>query len=100
MSIDCCAVQFGLKLFNTLFKIEFGVNLRRRPSDLRLNPMVSPTLCPTLSPALRLKFFPPPMVIAAGVGPMMINCALWRKASLATAKRQPRRGGMAFAGRC
>ncbi len=53
--------------------------------------MVSPTLCPTLSSALKLKFFPLPMVIAAGVGQMMINCALWRRALSATDKRQRRR---------
>ena len=78
----------------------FCVNLRRRPSDLRLDPMVSPSLCPTLSIVLKSKYFPQPMVNAAGIGRMMTNCALWKKASLATAKRQPRRGGMAFAGRC
>ena len=76
------------------------VNLRRWPSDLKLNPMVSPSLCPTLSIVLKSKYFPQPMVNAAGIGRMMTNCALWKKASLATAKRQPRRGGMAFAGRC
>jgi hypothetical protein len=76
------------------------VSLRGRPSDLGFDPMVSPTLCPTLSTALKLKFFPPPMVNAAGIGRMMTNCALWRKASSATARRQPQRGGMAFAGRC
>lgn len=73
------------------------VSLRGRPSDLGIDPMVSPTLCPTLSSALKSKFCLLPMVIAAGIGQMMINCALWRKALSATARRQPRRGGMAFA---
>lgn len=76
------------------------VSLRRRPSDLGFDPMVSPTLCPTLSTALKSKFFPLPMVIAAGIGQMMTNCALWRKALSATDKRQQQRVGMAFAGRC
>ena len=78
----------------------FVVSLRRRPSDLGFDPMVSPTLCPTLSTALKSKFFPLPMVIAAGIGQMMTNCALWRKALSATDKRQQQRVGMAFAGRC
>jgi hypothetical protein len=60
--------------------------------------MVSPTLCPTFSTALKSKFFPPLTVNAVGIGRMMTNCALWRKASSATARRQPLRGGMAFAG--
>jgi len=77
-----------------------AVSLRRRPSDLGFDPMVSPTLCPTLSTALKSKFFPLPMVIAAGIGQMMTNCALWRKALSATDKRQQQRVGMAFAGRC
>lgn len=54
----------------------------------------------TLSTALKSKFFPLPMVIAAGIGQMMTNCALWRKALSATDKRQQQRVGMAFAGRC
>ena len=69
-----------------------AVNLRRRPSYLGLNPMVSPTSCPNLSPALRLKFFPPPMVIAVGVGPIMINCiveesVIGHRQATATARR-------------
>ena len=64
----------------------FCVNLRRRPSDLRLDPMVSPTLCPTLSTALKSKFCLLPMVNAAGIGRMMTNCALWKKALLATVR--------------
>jgi hypothetical protein len=32
--------------------------------------VVSPALCPTLSTALKSKFFPLPMVIAAGIGLM------------------------------
>lgn len=63
-----------------------SVSLRRRPSDLGIGPMVSPTLCPTLSTALKSKFFPQPMVIADGIGQMMINCALWRKASSASVR--------------
>ena len=78
----------------------FNVSLRRRPSDLGFDPMVSPTLCPTLSTALKSKFCLQPMVIAAGIGQMMTNCALWRKALSATDKRQQQRVGMAFAGRC
>ena len=81
-------------------KASYTVSLRRRPSDLGFDPMVSPTLCPTLSTALKSKFFPLPMVIAAGIGQMMTNCALWRKALSATDKRQQQRVGMAFAGRC
>ena len=77
----------------------YDVNLRRRPSDLGIDPMVSPALCPTLITALKSKFFQLPMVIAAGIGQMMINCALWRRALSATDKQQPQRGGMAFAGR-
>lgn len=78
----------------------FAVSLRGRPSDLGFAPMVSPTLCLTLSTALKSKFCLQPMVNAAGIGRMMINCALSRKASSATAKRQPQRGGMAFADHC
>ncbi|WP_232279560.1 hypothetical protein [Roseobacter sp. AzwK-3b] len=77
-----------------------NVSLRGWPSDLMIAPMVSPTLYPTLSTALKSKFFPPLTVIAAGIGQMMINCAFWKKALSATARRQPQRGGMAFAGRC
>ena len=80
--------------------VRFWVSLRRRPSDFGFDPMVSPTLCPTLSTALKSKFCLQPMVIAAGIGQMMTNCALWRKALSATDKRQQQRVGMAFAGRC
>ena len=76
------------------------VIIRRRPSDLGFDPMVSPPLCPTLSIALKSKFFPLPMLIAAGIGQMVINCALWRRALSATARRQPQRGDMEFADRC
>jgi len=58
--------------------------------------MVSPALCPTSIIALKSKFFPLPMVIAAGIGQMMINCASWRRALSATDKRQPQLDGMAF----
>ncbi|WP_289044103.1 hypothetical protein, partial [uncultured Aliiroseovarius sp.] len=75
------------------------VSLRGRPSDLGMHLMVSPTLCPTLSTALKSKFFPLPMVIAAGIGQMMINCALWRRALSATGKGQRQRDGTAFADR-
>lgn len=76
------------------------VSLRGRPSELGLAPMVSPTLCPNLSTALRSKFFPPLMVNAAGIGQMMINCALWKRALSAAARWQPQHGGMAFADHC
>ncbi|MEQ8899720.1 MAG: hypothetical protein RID11_02295 [Roseovarius sp.] len=48
----------------------------------------------------KLKFFPPSMVIAAGIGQMTTNCAFWRKALSTTAGRQPKRGDMAFADHC
>ena len=88
----------GPKLRGAL--VSLGVCLRRRPSDLGINPMISPTLCPTSSTAHKSRFCPQPMAIAAGIGPMMRNCASWRRASSATARRQPRRGGMAFADHC
>ena len=69
------------------------VRLRRRPPDIGIDPMVSPALCLTTITALKSKFFPLPMVIAAGIGQMMINCASWRRALSATDKRQPQRGG-------
>ena len=95
-----CTSHSGECVSQSALQIRFPVSLRRRPSDFGIDPMVSPTLCPTLSTALKSKFFPPLTVIAAGIGQMMINCALWRKALSATARRQPQRGGMAFAGRC
>jgi len=58
--------------------------LRRGPSEQGLAPMISPTLCPTLSTVPKLKFFPRPMAFAVGPGLMMINYALWSKALLAT----------------
>ncbi len=66
----------------------FNVSRRRRPSDSVIAPMVSPPLCPTLSIAFKLKFFPLRMLIAADIGQMMANCALWRKALPATGRRQ------------
>ena len=60
------------------------------------DPMVSPTL----STALKSKFCELLMAIADGIGAMVTNCALLRRALSATVKRQPRRVGMAFADRC
>ncbi|MEP0190130.1 MAG: hypothetical protein ABJE00_06935, partial [Erythrobacter sp.] len=54
-------IQKLIDILNSEFDILL-VNLRRRPSDLRLDPMVSPTLCPTLSTALKSKFCLLPMV--------------------------------------
>lgn len=76
------------------------VSLRGRPSELVFAPMVSLPLCPTLSTALKSKFCLLPMVNAAGIGRMMTNCALWRRALSATVRWQPQRGDTTFAARC
>ncbi|MDO6723445.1 hypothetical protein Q4560_09245, partial [Celeribacter halophilus] len=55
----------GAAQFNGLNLV---VMLRRGPSEHGLAPMVSPTLCPTLSTVPKLKFFPRPMAFAVGPG--------------------------------
>ena len=78
----------------------FIVRLRRGPSDFGYDPMISPTLCLISSTALKSKFSLPPMAFAVGSGRMRTSSGSSRKVLSATGKWQPRRGGMACAGRC
>ena len=78
----------------------FEVRLRRRPSDCRYDLMISPTLCPTLSPTRTSKFSPPPTASAVGIGRMRTSSGSSRKASSVIGKCLRRRGAMAFVAPC
>ena len=78
----------------------FNVRLRWRSSDRGYDPMVSPTLCPTLPSTRKSRFFPLLTVFAVGIGRMRTSSVLSRRVLLAIGKWLPRRGGMTFAARC
>ena len=99
-SRDAKAARRMLAIALVLEGVDRKVRLRRGPSDFGYDPMISPTLCLISSTALKSKFSLPPMAFAVGSGRMRTSSGSSRKVLSATGKWQPRRGGMACAGRC
>jgi len=79
--------SYRIPVFDAVGLGSLLVTLRRGPSDFGYDPMVSPTLCPTLSTALKSKFCLPPMAFVVGIGRLRTSCALSRRVLSATGKR-------------